>query len=182
MPEKDGQQQLEPLHLLAALVAQQDGVVPPLLSRLGVRPESLEAEIQTQLSAPAQSERRLAAVFEQGELTRFWKRRLKKPEKFKDEYVSAEHILLAIAARAKDPAGQLLSRHGASREAHSAGARLGARQPSRHVANAGIDLSRARAVCARPHGAGPARQARSGHRPRRGDSPRHADPGAAHQE
>ena len=31
---KAGQQQIEPLHLLAALVAQQDGVVPPLLNRL----------------------------------------------------------------------------------------------------------------------------------------------------
>jgi len=38
-------------------------------------------------------------------------------EKFKDEYVSAEHILLAIAARTKDPAGQLLARQGASRDA-----------------------------------------------------------------
>src|ERR1700733_14837613 len=47
---KAGQQQLEPLHLLAALVAQHDGVVPPLLNRLGVRPESLEAEIETQLA------------------------------------------------------------------------------------------------------------------------------------
>ena len=48
--EKNGQQQLEPLHLLAALVAQQDGVVPPLLSRLGVRPEALSGEIQTQIA------------------------------------------------------------------------------------------------------------------------------------
>ena len=47
---KAGQQQLEPLHLLAALVAQHDGVVPPLLNRLGVRPETLEAEIHAQLS------------------------------------------------------------------------------------------------------------------------------------
>src|SRR5207245_4413376 len=47
---KAGQQQLEPLHLLAALVAQHDGIVPPLLNRLGVRPESLETEINAQLS------------------------------------------------------------------------------------------------------------------------------------
>ena len=44
--EKGGQQQLEPLHLLAALVAQRDGIVPPLLNRLGVRPESLTSEIE----------------------------------------------------------------------------------------------------------------------------------------
>src|SRR5690242_20647121 len=113
---KAGQQQIEPLHMLAALVGQHDGVVPPLLNRLGVRPESLEAEITAQLarlpkvSGVSQqhlgnaSNEALEAAFEEA-------------EKFKDEYVSAEHILLAIAAKSKDPAGQLLARHGASREA-----------------------------------------------------------------
>src|SRR5215469_9724757 len=47
---KAGQQQIEPLHLLAALVSQHDGVVPPLLNRLGVRPEMLEGEINTEIS------------------------------------------------------------------------------------------------------------------------------------
>src|SRR6201984_3853597 len=39
-------QQIEPLHLLAALVAQTDGVVSPLLARLGVRSETLSQEIE----------------------------------------------------------------------------------------------------------------------------------------
>src|SRR5579862_6409607 len=114
--EQHGQQQLEPVHLLAALVAQHDGVVPPLLSRLGVRPEALSAEIEKQLAklpkvsgvsqqfmSPASNEV-LEAAFDEA-------------AKFKDEYVSAEHILLAIAARGSDPAGQILNRLGASREA-----------------------------------------------------------------
>jgi len=42
-------QQIEPLHLLGALVAQQDGIVPPLLQRLGVRPDTLANEIETRL-------------------------------------------------------------------------------------------------------------------------------------
>ena len=37
------QQQIEPLHLLAAMAAQSDGVVPALLARLGVRGEALGA-------------------------------------------------------------------------------------------------------------------------------------------
>src|SRR5258705_12709663 len=45
-------QQIEPLHLLAALVAQRDGIVPPLLSRLGVRPETLAAEIEAGFARP----------------------------------------------------------------------------------------------------------------------------------
>src|ERR1700686_1607446 len=109
-------QQIEPLHLLAALVAQHDGVVPPLLSRLGVRPEALSAEVQTQLAllpkVSGVSQRYLSEATNQVLESAF-----DEAEKFKDEYVSAEHILLAIAAREKDPAGQLLQRHGASREA-----------------------------------------------------------------
>ncbi len=109
-------QQIEPLHLLAALVAQHDGIVPPLLSRLGVRPETLAGEIeagfarlpkvtgvaQQQLS-PA-SNKVLEGAFVEA-------------EQFKDEYVSAEHILLAIATIRKDEAAELLAKHGASREA-----------------------------------------------------------------
>src|SRR3979490_734093 len=109
-------QQIEPLHLLAALVAQRDGIVPPLLSRLGVRPEILAGEIeagfarlpkvngvaQQQLS-PA-SNKVLEGAFVEA-------------EQFKDEYVSAEHILLAIATIRKDEAAELLAKHGASREA-----------------------------------------------------------------
>src|SRR6266446_4209924 len=113
---KAGQQQLEPLHLLAALVAQHDGVVPPLLNRLGVRPESLEAEIHAQLSRLP----KVSGVSQQylgKDTNEVLEAAFDEAEKFKDEYVSAEHILLAIAGRAKDPAGQLLARHGASREA-----------------------------------------------------------------
>ena len=43
------QQQLEPLHLLAALVEQPDGIVPPLMARLGVQTEALSGEIEAQL-------------------------------------------------------------------------------------------------------------------------------------
>jgi ATP-dependent Clp protease ATP-binding subunit ClpB len=113
---KAGQQQLEPVHLLAALVAQQDGIVPPLLNRLGVRPESLEAEIAAQIARLP----KVSGVSQQylGNATNeVLESAFDEAEKFKDEYVSAEHILLAIAARSNDPAGQLLARHGASRDA-----------------------------------------------------------------
>ena len=114
--EKSGQQQLEPLHILAALVAQQDGVVPPILSRLGVRPEALSGELQTQIArlpkVTGVSQQYLSEASNQ-----VLEKAFEEAEAFKDEYVSAEHILLSIAARGSDPAAQLLSRHGASREA-----------------------------------------------------------------
>src|SRR6185437_634788 len=114
--EKGGQQQIEPLHLLAALVAQQDGVVPPLLSRLGVRPEALSAEVGTQLARlPKVSG--AAKQYLGDALNQVLEDAFAEAEKFKDEYVSTEHMLLAISARQSDPAGQLLVRSGASHDA-----------------------------------------------------------------
>src|SRR6202030_154637 len=109
-------QQIEPVHLLAALVAQADGVVSPLLARLGIRSELLMHELEREMGrlpkvtgyAQQNMSRALNEVLE---------RAFKEAENFKDEYVSTEHMFLAIAGQDRDPAGQLLKRHGASHEA-----------------------------------------------------------------
>jgi ATP-dependent Clp protease ATP-binding subunit ClpB len=109
-------QQIEPVHLLAAMVAQPDGVVSPLLARLGIRSELLNQELQHEIG-------RLPKVtgFAQQNMSRALNdvldRAFKEAENFKDEYVSTEHMFLAIAASDRDPAGQLLKRQGASHEA-----------------------------------------------------------------
>src|ERR1700739_2498854 len=109
-------QQIEPLHLLGALVAQQDGVVPPLLARLGVRPETLAGEIESRLG---RIPRVTGAVQQQLSLAanKVLEGAFVEAEQFKDEFVSTEHILLAIATIRKDDASELLAKHGASREA-----------------------------------------------------------------
>ena len=109
-------QQIEPVHLLAALVAQKDGVVPSLLARLGIRSEALSQEIDREIG-------RLPKVqgFAQQHLGRplndALERAFTEAENFKDEYVSTEHLFLSIAGQERDPAGQLLKRQGTSHEA-----------------------------------------------------------------
>jgi len=109
-------QAVEPIHLLKALVQQQDGVVPPLLARLGIRSEALAQDIEREIS-------RLPEVqgFAQQHLSRplndVLERSFDEATKFKDEYVSTEHLFLAIAGADSDPAGRLLKKHGASYEA-----------------------------------------------------------------
>ncbi len=109
-------QAVEPIHLLAALVEQQDGVVPPLLARLGIRAELLTQDIEREIG-------RLPKVqgFAQQHLGRalndILENSFDEATKFKDEYVSTEHLFLAIAAADRDPAGKLLKKHGASHEA-----------------------------------------------------------------
>src|SRR5450755_2677669 len=109
-------QQIEPLHLLGALVAQQDGIVPPLLARLGVRPDTLAGEIEARLgripkvTGAVQQQMSPAA-------NKVLEGAFVEAEQFKDEYVSTEHILMAIATIRKDEAAELLAKYGASREA-----------------------------------------------------------------
>src|ERR1700732_92878 len=109
-------QQIEPIHLLAALVTQADGVVAPLLARLGIRAEAMSQAIEREIS-------RLPRVtgFAQQNMSKalndVLERAFDEAQRFKDEYVSTEHMFLAIAGQARDPAGQLLKKQGASHEA-----------------------------------------------------------------
>ena len=63
MGGREGQQQIEPLHLLWALLAQGDGVVPPLLEKLGVSPDLAGERGGKADSAAAEGFWRVAAVF-----------------------------------------------------------------------------------------------------------------------
>src|ERR1700751_1296817 len=109
-------QQVEPVHLLAALITQADGVVSPLLARLGIRSEMLSQDLEREMGrlpkvtgyAQQNMSRALNDVLE---------RAFKEAASFKEEYVSTEHMFWAIAGQDRDPAGQLLKRQGASHEA-----------------------------------------------------------------
>ena len=104
--------QLEPEHLLDVLIEREDGIVSPLLRKLGVAPEGLREELQKHLSAlPKVSggqvalSPRLDAVFRHAQ---------EEADQFKDEYVSTEHLLLGLAAD-DGFAGRTLRSKGVSR-------------------------------------------------------------------
>ena len=108
-------QQIEPVHLLEALVSQADGVVPPLLARLGIRSEALRQEIEREI-ARLPKVQGFAQQHMGKPLNSVLERAFDEAERFKDEYVSTEHLFLALAGEDRDPAGQLLKRQGASHE------------------------------------------------------------------
>jgi ATP-dependent Clp protease ATP-binding subunit ClpB len=116
MGERSGQQQIEPLHVLWALVSQGDGVVPPLLEKLGVSPTLIASEAEKQIGrlpkVSGVSQQQFSAA-----TTKVLERAFDEAQRLKDEYVSTEHILLSIAATDKDPAGRLLVKQGASHDA-----------------------------------------------------------------
>ena len=116
MGGRSGQQQIEPLHILWALAAQGDGVVPPLLEKLGVSPGQLAAEIEKQIERlPKVSG--ISQQFLSPASNQILEKAFDEAQRLKDEYVSTEHVLLAIAAAERDPAGRLLARQGASHDA-----------------------------------------------------------------
>jgi ATP-dependent Clp protease ATP-binding subunit ClpB len=111
-----GNQQMEPLHLLLALIDQKEGIVPSLLARLGVPPASVAKEAERAIEnlpkvggttdhyfSPA-----LKEVLDQAS---------KETEQFKDEFVSTEHLLLALSRKSKDAAGRVLAHLGVSHDA-----------------------------------------------------------------
>jgi ATP-dependent Clp protease ATP-binding subunit ClpB len=111
---KRGNPELLPEHLLAALLDQADGIAPALVNKAGAKDSSLKAAVLRRLEAlprvqggaePALG-RRMRDV-----LTQTWK----ETEDLKDEYSSAEHVLLATLAQ-KDEFAKLLKEHGLERD------------------------------------------------------------------
>ena len=116
MSARSGQQQIEPLHLLWALVAQGDGVVPPLLSKLGVAPEALAGEVERRVEQLPKVSGATQQYMSQA-LNDTISRAFDEATRFKDEYVSTEHLLLALASGGRDAAAEILAKHGCSHDA-----------------------------------------------------------------
>src|SRR4249919_1718258 len=104
-----------PEHLLAALLEQSEGIVLPILRKLGVRPEAIRADVNAALdglptitagTAEPSTARELIAVLRAAE---------REAGKLNDEYISTEHVLLALADD-KSKAGEALRRNGAKRD------------------------------------------------------------------
>src|ERR1700683_4452888 len=116
MAGRTGQQQIEPLHVLWALISQNEGVVPPLLEKLGVSPATLASEAEAQINRlPKISD--VSQQYLSPATNKILDKAFDEAQRFKDEYVSTEHILLGIASDSRDPAGQLLARHGVTHDA-----------------------------------------------------------------
>jgi ATP-dependent Clp protease ATP-binding subunit ClpB len=111
-----GHSQIQPAHLLHALLAQPEGVTIPILQKLGIPVEGLQGQLEEVLgripkvSGGAQPQLSPATA-------RALETAFREADALKDEYVSTEHLLLAVAAEKQDPAAQLLLAAGAGREA-----------------------------------------------------------------
>ncbi|MFJ9782767.1 ATP-dependent chaperone ClpB [Amycolatopsis sp. NPDC101161] len=118
--QRHGHTETDGEHLLLALLDQPDGLAPRLLTQAGADVDSLREAVEAEVArrpkvtgpgaTPGQVylTRRLAGLLDAAE---------REAKRLKDEYVSVEHLVLALADEgAKSAAGRLLTRHGVTRE------------------------------------------------------------------
>jgi ATP-dependent Clp protease ATP-binding subunit ClpB len=107
-----GSPMLEPEHLLEALLAQDDGIIVPILKKLGVSVESMRAELDRHLTSQPRVEGTQVSL--SPKLDKVFQAAIKESEQFRDEYVSSEHLLLALSA-SDTFAGKVLKKSGGNR-------------------------------------------------------------------
>ena len=107
-----GQQAVEPLHLLAVLVREEDSLAAFLLGRTGVNVRLLRDEANRAVAALPRVEGAGEPFFSQ-ECTRTIQRAVDFTRKFNDKYASTEHLLLGLVAE-RSAASELLKRSGAA--------------------------------------------------------------------
>jgi ATP-dependent Clp protease ATP-binding subunit ClpB len=114
-----GHQEVDVEHLLLALLDQPDGLIPRLLDRTGIVVEAVRTAVEDQLETrPRVSGAGTGEPHLGRSLGRLLDAATSEADRLKDEYVSVEHVLLAmIESGAQTPAGRLLREHGVTREA-----------------------------------------------------------------
>ena len=112
-----GNPEIQPVHLLLALLEDREGVIPAVLGKIGVPAERLESElhrIEEKLPRVGGAAAQPAAS---QALTRALDQAFKEAANFRDDYVSTEHLLLGIAHEKDDAAREALVAQGATHEA-----------------------------------------------------------------
>src|SRR5437588_3945374 len=113
---ENGNPELLPIHLLAALLEDQEGIVVPVLRRIGVAPEKLLSEVNVEIGKLPKVSGAAAQPNMSSALQKVMDSAFKQADTFKDEYVSAEHLLLALSQVSNDPAQRLLKGAGATHD------------------------------------------------------------------
>ncbi len=117
LADENGNPEVLPLHLLSALVEDREGIIVPVLEKVGVPTPQLRAKVQDALGKLPKVSGGSAQPPPSAALNRVFERAFKEAEQFKDEFVSTEHLLLALAEQKNDGAQLLLASFGAAHDA-----------------------------------------------------------------
>jgi ATP-dependent Clp protease ATP-binding subunit ClpB len=113
-----GNPELLPVHLLAALLEDREGIVVPVLEKLGVGPQAVLNDVYAEINRmPKVSGEGATQANLSSALNQVIDRAFKEASNFKDEYISTEHLLLAVTQAKRDPAQAILGKHGVTYDA-----------------------------------------------------------------
>ncbi len=112
--EKNQNQQVEPEHLLASMIEQKEGTLRPILGKIGASANTILTDVQAAIARFPQVSggqqyfsSRINTIFQEAQ---------KEAEKMQDEYMSTEHLLLAISDEKDGDAGRILRSNGVTKE------------------------------------------------------------------
>jgi len=115
LASEHGNPELMPVHLLAALLEDREGIVPPVLEKIGIGAQAVLRDAYQEIERlPKVSGGDAFQPTLSQSVNQVLERAFKEADNFKDEYVSTEHLLLAITQVKRNPAQEILARHGAS--------------------------------------------------------------------
>jgi ATP-dependent Clp protease ATP-binding subunit ClpB len=115
--QEAGQPDIRPEHLLWAFLSQQENIVPAILSKIGVSMSRIREGLDRALEALPRVEGGAAEPGLSPALNQVLNEAAKEADKLKDEYISTEHLLLALLKDRSQPVGRLLAENGVTEAA-----------------------------------------------------------------
>ncbi len=117
LASEHGNPELLPAHLLAALLEDKEGIIQPVLEKIGIGPQAVLNQTYRELERLPKVSGGAAQATISKAANELLERAFKEASNFKDEYVSTEHLLLAITHLRRDPAQEILTQHSATYDA-----------------------------------------------------------------
>ena len=118
LASEHGNPELMAVHLLAALLEDREGIVPPVLEKIGISAQTVLRDAYQEIERlPKVSGGDAIQPTLSQSVNQVLEHAFKEADNFKDEYVSTEHLLLAVTQVKRNPAQEILARHGATYDA-----------------------------------------------------------------
>ena len=112
-----GHQAIEPEHLLVCFLRQDDSIVSAITSKLNASPQKIEQELNSYLKKmPSVQGAGAGEVYLGNRLNKILDKAMTEAAQLKDEYVSAEHVLIAMAEEKEGQAGKILRQAGVTKD------------------------------------------------------------------
>jgi ATP-dependent Clp protease ATP-binding subunit ClpB len=116
LADRNGHPEITSEHVMLALLDQREGIVPPVLQKLGANPQAIRADLGREVDRMPKVSGVGGHTTLSGRLRRTLDVAWDEAQRLKDEYVSTEHLLIGIASESDGAAGRVLRAHGVTKD------------------------------------------------------------------